>query len=241
MQPKFTTDPEAIAKLTPEQYRVTQRGGTERPGMGEYLDNKEPGIYVDVVSGEPLFASSAKFNSGSGWPSFTKPIEPTNVKEIQDVSHGMVRTEVRSVYGDSHLGHVFPDGPRADGGMRIAENAPPEEALALGVLGQAAHDLRRFQRPAGKIDRELYRDAFDWINAHDTSWPYSFVNICKLLDIPPDALRAELLSHAALSSFRHWWRISARFGRSCRASLASAFTHARDRYRGAIAPQLIHS
>jgi len=119
----FTKDPEKIAKLTPEQYRVTQRSGTERPGTGEYLDNKEPGIYVDVVSGEPLFASSAKYNSGSGWPSFTKPIEPANVKEIEDTAHGMVRTEVRSVHGDSHLGHVFPDGPRASGGLRYCINS----------------------------------------------------------------------------------------------------------------------
>src|SRR5918998_2369436 len=119
----FSKDPDAIAKLTPEQYRVTQRGGTERAGMGEYLDNKEPGIYVDVVSGEPLFASSTKYNSGSGWPSFTKPIEPANVKEIEDGTHGMVRTEVRSVHGDSHLGHVFPDGPRDQGGLRYCINS----------------------------------------------------------------------------------------------------------------------
>ena len=119
----YSKDPEAIAKLSPEQHRVTQRGGTERAEMGEYLDNKEPGIYVDVVSGEPLFASSAKYNSGSGWPSFTKPIEPTNVKEIEDVSHGMTGTEVRSVHGDSHLGHVFPDGPPDCGGLRYCINS----------------------------------------------------------------------------------------------------------------------
>jgi peptide-methionine (R)-S-oxide reductase len=92
---------EAIANLTPEQFRVTQQSGTERPGTGEYLHNKEPGIYVDIVSGEPLFASSDKFESGCGWPSFTKPIEPANVAEIKDTSHGMVRTEVRSAHGDS--------------------------------------------------------------------------------------------------------------------------------------------
>jgi peptide-methionine (R)-S-oxide reductase len=119
----FSKNPDAIAKLTPEQYRVTQRSGTERAGTGEYLDNKEPGIYVDVVSGEPLFASSAKYNSGCGWPSFTKPIEPTNVKEIEDTTHGMVRTEVRSAHGDSHLGHVFPDGPRHSGGLRYCINS----------------------------------------------------------------------------------------------------------------------
>jgi peptide-methionine (R)-S-oxide reductase len=114
---------EAIANLTPEQFRVTQQSGTERPGTGEYLHNKEPGIYVDIVSGEPLFASSDKFESGCGWPSFTKPIEPANVAEIKDTSHGMVRTEVRSAHGDSHLGHVFPDGPTDRGGLRYCINS----------------------------------------------------------------------------------------------------------------------
>jgi len=113
----------AIAALTPEQYRVTQQNGTERPGTGEYLHNHEPGIYVDVVTGEPLFASSDKFDSGCGWPSFTKPVEPVNVKELRDTSHGMVRTEVRSVHGESHLGHVFPDGPRDRGGLRYCINS----------------------------------------------------------------------------------------------------------------------
>jgi len=114
---------EAIANLTPEQFRVTQQSGTERPGTGAYLHNKEPGIYVDIVSGEPLFASSDKFESGCGWPSFTKPIEPANVAELTDTSHGMVRTEVRSAHGDSHLGHVFPDGPTDRGGLRYCINS----------------------------------------------------------------------------------------------------------------------
>ena len=113
----------AIAALTPEQYRVTQLSGTERPGTGEYLDNKEPGIYVDIVSGEPLFASSDKYESGCGWPSFTKPIEPANVNELSDKSHGMIRTEVRSTHGDSHLGHVFDDGPEDRGGLRYCINS----------------------------------------------------------------------------------------------------------------------
>ncbi len=120
---KYQKTPEAIAKLTPEQYRVTQQSGTERPGAGEYLHNKEPGIYVDVVSGEPLFASSDKYESGCGWPSFTKPIENANVKELRDATLGMVRTEVRSAHGDSHLGHVFPDGPRDRGGLRYCINS----------------------------------------------------------------------------------------------------------------------
>lgn len=114
---------EAIARLSPEQFRVTQGNGTERPGTGEYLDNKEPGIYVDIVSGEPLFASSDKYESGCGWPSFTKPIEPANVNELRDKSHGMIRTEVRSTHGDSHLGHVFPDGPADRGGLRYCINS----------------------------------------------------------------------------------------------------------------------
>ncbi len=104
---KYARSQETIAALSPEQYRVTQQNGTERPGTGEYLNNKQPGIYVDIVSGEPLFASSDKYESGCGWPSFTKPIDADYVNELRDSSHGMIRTEVRSVHGDSHLGHVF--------------------------------------------------------------------------------------------------------------------------------------
>src|SRR4051812_24421715 len=96
---KYAKSAEAIAGLSPEEYRVTQQSGTERPGTGALLNNKEPGIYVDIVSGEPLFASSDKYESGCGWPSFTKPIEPAHVREIQDASLGMVRTEVRSLHG----------------------------------------------------------------------------------------------------------------------------------------------
>jgi len=120
---QFAKDPAAIKNLTPEQYRVTQQCGTEMPGTGALLHNKEPGIYVDIVSGEPLFASGDKYDSGSGWPSFTRPIEPANVKEIDDDSHGMARTEVRSASGDSHLGHVFNDGPRDRGGLRYCINS----------------------------------------------------------------------------------------------------------------------
>jgi peptide-methionine (R)-S-oxide reductase len=121
--PTYTKDPAAIAKLSKEQYRVTQEGATERPGTGEHLHNEEPGIYVDIVSGEPLFASSDKFESGCGWPSFTKPIVPANVNELMDKSHGMIRTEVRSTHGDSHLGHVFDDGPEDRGGLRYCINS----------------------------------------------------------------------------------------------------------------------
>ena len=120
---KFSKDSDVIARLSPEQYRVTQQNGTEFPGTGEYLDNKEPGIYVDVVSGEPLFASSDKFESGTGWPSFIKPIEPANINELRDTSHGMTRVEVRSAQGDSYLGHVFPDGPQDRGGLRYCINS----------------------------------------------------------------------------------------------------------------------
>jgi peptide-methionine (R)-S-oxide reductase len=119
----YRKTPEAVSALTPEQYRVTQESGTERPGTGPLLGNKAPGIYVDIVSGEPLFASADKYESGCGWPSFTKPIEPANVAELRDISHGMLRTEVRSTHGDSHLGHVFPDGPRDRGGLRYCINS----------------------------------------------------------------------------------------------------------------------
>ena len=121
--PDYRKTPEAISRLSPEQFRVTQRSGTELPGTGELLDNHEPGIYVDIVSGEPLFASSDKYESGCGWPSFTKPIAPANVSELRDTSHGTVRTEVRSTHGDSHLGHVFPDGPADRGGLRYCINS----------------------------------------------------------------------------------------------------------------------
>ena len=121
--PTYRKTPEAVAKLSPEQYRVTQRNGTEAPGSGELLDNHEAGIYVDIVSGEPLFASSDKFESGCGWPSFTKPIAPASVNELSDRSHGMTRTEVRSAAADSHLGHVFEDGPEDRGGLRYCINS----------------------------------------------------------------------------------------------------------------------
>ena len=116
-------DPDAIARLSAEQRRVTQDGGTEPAFRNEYWDNKEPGIYVDVVSGEPLFASISKYDSHTGWPSFTVPLEPGNVVERTDTSQGMIRTEVRSAHGDSHLGHVFDDGPASAGGLRYCVNS----------------------------------------------------------------------------------------------------------------------
>jgi peptide-methionine (R)-S-oxide reductase len=107
---EYRKDPEAVSRLTPEQYRVTQQSGTERPFENEYWDHNQPGIYVDIVSGEPLFTSLDKFDSACGWPSFIKPVGSENVVENVDISHGMERTEVRSANADSHLGHVFPDG-----------------------------------------------------------------------------------------------------------------------------------
>lgn len=141
---------EAIARLTPEQFRITQLSGTERPGTGEHLYNKEPGIYVDIVSGEPLFASTDKYESGCGWPSFTKPIEHGNVRELKDSSHGMTRIEVRSAHGDSHLGHVFPDGPRDRGGLRYCINSASlrfvpraeMEAAGYGAYLDQVEDIR---------------------------------------------------------------------------------------------------
>jgi peptide-methionine (R)-S-oxide reductase len=120
---RYQKSEQAIAALSKEQFEVTQRNGTELPGTGVYLHNKSSGIYVDVVTGEPLFASSDKFDSGCGWPSFTKPIIKNSVKERTDLSHGMRRVEVRSMHGDSHLGHVFEDGPRDRGGLRYCINS----------------------------------------------------------------------------------------------------------------------
>ncbi|AQT78097.1 peptide-methionine (R)-S-oxide reductase [Mycolicibacterium litorale] len=134
MSHDYHRNPAAVSALSPEQYRVTQRNGTERPFTGEYWDNHEPGIYVDVVSGEPLFASVDKFDSGSGWPSFTKPIEQSNVVTKRDFSHLMLRTEVRSANGDSHLGHVFTDGPRAQGGLRYCINSASLKFIGLDDL-----------------------------------------------------------------------------------------------------------
>jgi peptide-methionine (R)-S-oxide reductase len=130
----YHKNPDALSGLTLEQYRVTQKDGTERPFANEYWNNKEPGLYVDVVSGEPLFASFDKFDSGSGWPSFVKPIDAGNIVENRDTGHGMVRTEVRSAHGDSHLGHVFPDGPREAGGLRYCINSASLRFVHLDEL-----------------------------------------------------------------------------------------------------------
>ena len=123
MTDRYRKDPEAVAKLAPRQYAVTQEAATEPAFDNEFWDKKEAGIYVDIVSGEPLFASLKKFDSGCGWPSFTIPLDPANVVERQDMTHGMIRTEVRSAHGDSHLGHVFNDGPPDEGGLRYCINS----------------------------------------------------------------------------------------------------------------------
>jgi peptide-methionine (R)-S-oxide reductase len=141
---KYAKTAEALSRLTPEQFRVTQQGDTEAPFSGQYTDNKANGIYVDVVSGEPLFASIHKYDSGSGWASFTRPIEKQNVVEKADGSHGMERVEVRSAHGDSHLGHVFDDGPKESTGMRYCINSaslrfvPLEQMQAQGY-GELLH------------------------------------------------------------------------------------------------------
>jgi peptide-methionine (R)-S-oxide reductase len=142
--PTYSKTTEAVSRLSPEQRRVTQESGTEPPFRNVYWDHKEPGLYVDIVSGEPLFTSLDKFDSDCGWPSFTKPVEPAHVIEHRDVSHGMARTEVRSSHGDSHLGHVFPDGPRATGGLRYCINSASLRFIRVDELESAGYgDYRK--------------------------------------------------------------------------------------------------
>jgi peptide-methionine (R)-S-oxide reductase len=140
----YRKDPEAVARLTPEQFDVTQKADTEPAFRNEYWNNKEPGLYVDVVSGEPLFASVHKYDSGSGWPSFTVPVDPANVIEHEDRSYGMTRTEVRSTHGDSHLGHVFPDGPAEAGGLRYCINSAALRFISVDDLEREGYgDYRK--------------------------------------------------------------------------------------------------
>jgi peptide-methionine (R)-S-oxide reductase len=123
MPQEYRKDPGAVSRLTALQYQVTQESGTEPAFQNDYWDSKEPGVYVDIVSGEPLFASVDKFDSGTGWPSFTKPIDAANVRQVGDSGFGNFGIEVRSVHGDGHLGHVFNDGPREAGGLRYCINS----------------------------------------------------------------------------------------------------------------------
>jgi peptide-methionine (R)-S-oxide reductase len=141
--PDYKKDPDQLARLTPEQFSVTQQAATEPPFANEFWDNKEPGLYVDVVSGEPLFASTDKYDSRSGWPSFTCPVEPGNVVEYVDASQGMVRTEVRSAHGDSHLGHVFDDGPPDAGGLRYCINSAALRFIPLDDLERQGYGAYR--------------------------------------------------------------------------------------------------
>lgn len=143
---------EAVSRLSPEQFRVTQQSGTERPFENAYWDHDEPGLYVDIVSGEPLFSSLDKFDSNCGWPSFTKPVDSENVEERSDSSHGMSRTEVRSLHGDSHLGHVFDDGPKDAGGLRYCINSASLRFIPLDELESEGYGsyLKLFESQKGK-------------------------------------------------------------------------------------------
>lgn len=152
MAKEYHKDPEAVSRLTRDQYRVTQESGTEPAFNNAYWDKKDPGIYVDVVSGEPLFASTDKFDSGTGWPSFTAPLEPANVVQIPDPTLGMARTEVRSAHGDSHLGHVFDDGPPELGGMRYCMNSAALRFVPVGDLEREGYGEYRalFDQAGGR-------------------------------------------------------------------------------------------
>jgi peptide-methionine (R)-S-oxide reductase len=150
--PTYSKTPEALARLTPEQFRVTQQSGTERPFDNAFNEHREAGLYVDVVSGEPLFTSLDKFDSHCGWPSFSRPVEPAHVVEKRDSSHGMIRTEVRSSHGDSHLGHVFPDGPRETGGLRYCINSASLRFIPVDALEREGYGEYRklFEKEANR-------------------------------------------------------------------------------------------
>jgi peptide-methionine (R)-S-oxide reductase len=145
----YRNDPEKVAKLTSVQYKVTQEAATEPAFRNEYWNNHDAGLYVDIVSGEPLFASINKFDSRTGWPSFTVPIDPDNVVLYEDRSYGMVRTEVRSKHGGSHLGHLFTDGPTASGGLRYCINSAALRFIPVDQL-----DAEGYQEFATLFDSE---------------------------------------------------------------------------------------
>ncbi|OBG34113.1 peptide-methionine (R)-S-oxide reductase MsrB [Mycobacterium sp. E3198] len=157
MSHQYSKEPAAVDALTPQQYHVTQESGTEPPFTGEYCDNHEPGIYVDIVSGEPLFASVDKFDSGSGWPSFTQPIDADSLVERRDRSHFMERVEVRSTHADSHLGHVFSDGPREAGGLRYCINSASLRFIHRDDLEAQGYGqyLRLFTKDGSEQDQSV--------------------------------------------------------------------------------------
>ena len=155
MSHDYSKTPEALARLTPAQYRVTQEAGTEPAFRNEYWNNHEPGIYVDVVSGQPLFSSTDKYDSGTGWPSFTQPIEPDAVSTKKDWKLLLPRTEVRSSGADSHLGHVFPDGPRQAGGLRYCMNSASLRFVPVSSLEDEGYGA--------------YRHLFDKLDDRDES------------------------------------------------------------------------
>ncbi|MGH1548106.1 peptide-methionine (R)-S-oxide reductase MsrB [Leifsonia poae] len=139
MTQDYRKSPEAVSRLTPQQYAVTQEAATEPAFRNKYWDNHDEGLYVDIVSGEPLFASVNKYDSRSGWPSFTIPVEPGNIVEKTDRTYGMIRTEVRSAHGDSHLGHLFDDGPAEAGGLRYCINSAAMRFIPLDELDEAGY------------------------------------------------------------------------------------------------------
>lgn len=151
MSHEYGKSPEAISRLSSEQYRVTQEAATEPAFNNAYWDNKEPGIYVDVVSGEPLFASVNKYDAGTGWPSFTTPIDRKNVVEIQGSAMAMTGVEVRSAHGNSHLGHVFDDGPAEAGGLRYCMNSASLRFIPRDDLEREGYGEYRsvFEHPDG--------------------------------------------------------------------------------------------